>query len=350
VLYSRRVYRLVRPLLFLLPPEAAHRLVMRFLRLFGRFPGLCRRLHARATRGAGPGITVGGVQLAHPVTLAAGLDKDGEAILGLFALGFSAVEVGTVTPRPQPGNPKPRIFRLGSQRGLLNKMGFPSAGAVDVARRLHALRGRGPLPGPVGVNIGKNKDTPLDRAAEDYLACLDILGDAADFFVVNVSSPNTPDLRKLLEPEPLRALLTPLRARTKRPLFLKLSPDLEEGTLDQVVEVAIGCGVDALIATNTTVAHGHLDKGGLSGAPLRDRATSVLARAALRAAGRVPLVGVGGISTGADVDEKLRSGASAVQIYTGLIYEGPGLVRRLIRQLATFNSEETPQKHSPART
>ncbi len=281
-----------------------------------------------------------GLALAHPVGLAAGLDKDGHAVSGLFALGFAAVEVGTVTPRPQAGNSGPRLFRLPAHGALINRLGFNNAGADAAAAHLRAAQWR---PGPLGINIGKNKETPLEDAAEDYLACVSALAPYADYLVVNASSPNTPLLRQLQQPELLAALLAAVRARMEvvapgRPLFLKIAPDLAPEAVDAVVDVALEAGAAGLIATNTTItrpfAHPLASlEGGLSGRPLRGLATETLRRAARRADGRLALWGVGGVATAEDVYERLRAGASVVQLYTALVYQGPSLVHRLLQGL-----------------
>jgi dihydroorotate dehydrogenase len=365
------VYRLFRPLLFLLPAELAHRLGMAALRLLGHFTGLCKRLRSRALSGfevigpagtsappagaaASPGTAqvgerrggdlttkLGPLTLPHPIGLAAGLDKDGEAVAGLFAMGFSFVEVGTVTPLPQPGNPMPRLFRAPAEKALINRMGFNNHGAQAMGEALRRTSWR---PGPVGVNLGKSKNTPLERAFEDYVKGVDALGPLADYLVVNASSPNTPGLRALQEPEALAALLRAVRTRVEqvapgKPLFLKFAPDLAPEAVDALVDVALAERVTGLIATNTTVTRpekgGVWDEaGGLSGAPLRALSTATLARAAKRASGRLALVGVGGIFTAQDVYEKLEAGADAVQLYSGLIYQGPGVIRGLLRELA----------------
>jgi dihydroorotate dehydrogenase len=284
-----------------------------------------------------------GLTLAHPLALAAGLDKDGHAISGLFALGFAAVEVGTVTPRPQPGNPSPRLFRLPEHGALINRLGFNNAGAEEAAAHLQGARWR---PGPLGINIGKNKDTPLAEALEDYLACVSALAPHADYLVVNASSPNTPGLRQLQEPERLATLLGAVRTRMDsvapgRPLFLKIAPDLGPEAVDAVVDVALAARASGLIATNTTITRPFAhplarQEGGLSGRPLRALSAETLRRAARRAEGRLVLWGVGGVATAEDVYERLRAGASVVQVYTALVYEGPGLVRRLLLGVAAL--------------
>ncbi len=311
---------MIHRLLFALPPEAAHAVAMGGLALLSRFPRLCARLH-RGTPELP--VVVAGLRFPNPIGLAAGLDKDATAVSGLFALGFGAVEIGTVTPRPQPGNPKPRVFRLRRERALVNRMGFPSDGMDAVAARLERLRFR---PGILGVNIGKNKDTPLDDAAADYRAAAGALGRFADYLVVNASSPNTPGLRRLQEPERLAALLGGLGS--DRPTFVKIAPDLEPAEIDAVVDAAAAGGAAGIIATNT-LAVTEPEAGGLSGSPLRDRATDVIRRVARRAAGRLAVIGVGGIATPEDAYAKIRAGAALVQVYTGFIYEGPNLARRL---------------------
>lgn len=336
------MYRLARALLFLLPAERAHRLGMLLLRWLGHLPGVCRWLRAR-TLSALPydaAVTVAGMPWTHPVGLAAGLDKDAEAVAGLLALGFAAVEVGTVTPKPQPGNPRPRLFRIPEQHALINRMGFNNHGALEATEHLRAHTWKA---APVGVNLGKNKDTPLERAVEDYVACVDALAPLGDYVVVNASSPNTPGLRKLQEPEHLTALLQAVRERLEqvapgKPLFLKIAPDLTPEAVDEVVDVARACGLAGLIATNTTIARPFehpvaKEAGGLSGSPVREASTAVIRRAYARSGGTLPIIGVGGIFTAEDVYQKLRAGASAVQVYTGFIYEGPGMVRRLLEGL-----------------
>lgn len=332
------MYALLRRLLFLLSAEQAHGLGMAVLRLLGRGSGQVRpRLPA-----AGPDLSVtsAGLRFAHPILLAAGFDKDAEAIRGFFALGFAGVEVGTVTPLPQPGNPRPRLFRLAEARGLINRMGFNNSGAAAMAMRLAAL---GPRPGPVGVNLGMNKDTPLEQAVDDYLVGVTRLAALADYLVVNTSSPNTPGLRLLQDSEPLRALLSAVTRRLAevapgKPLFLKIAPDLGPEAVDAVVDVAVEAGLAGLICTNTTVtrpvrgAHA-AEAGGLSGAPLAPLSLATLRRAAARARGRLALWASGGVFTVDDVLERLDAGADLVQLYTALVYEGPGLVGHLVSGL-----------------
>jgi dihydroorotate dehydrogenase len=281
-----------------------------------------------------------GLDFESPFGLAAGFDKGDCSVAGLFALGFSHVEIGTITPRPQPGNDPPRLFRLPEHRALINRMGFNNAGMDACAERLAALPPGARL-GPVGVNVGKNKATPNERAAEDYLACIERLHPWADYVVVNISSPNTPGLRALQERDQLDALLRACAGRLAalapgKPLLVKLAPDLAPEALDEAVDVAVAAGAAGIVATNTTLSRAGVERhprasepGGLSGAPLEPLATSVVRRIARRAAGRVPVVGSGGVMSAEDAYAKIRAGASLVQVYTGLVYGGPGFVGRL---------------------
>ncbi|MEW6434299.1 MAG: quinone-dependent dihydroorotate dehydrogenase [Myxococcota bacterium] len=325
---------LLRPLLFRLPAESAHHLGLWGLGLMDLSPGLARWRRARAHADRPTlKIHVAGLDFPNPLGLAAGLDKNAQALVGLFALGFGSVEVGTVTPRPQPGNPAPRLFRLPEHQALINRLGFNNEGMSALGARLRELEWR---PGPVGVNIGKNKDTPNEAAVDDYVTCAHALSPLADYVVVNLSSPNTPGLRALQEPEALARLLEAVRkAVIARPLFLKIAPDLADEAVDDVVDVARSCGADGLICTNTTItrplAHPLAgEAGGLSGRPLFDRSTAVLRRAFRRTGGALPLVGVGGVFDGEDAWQKICAGASLVQVYTGFIYGGPGLPRRIL--------------------
>jgi dihydroorotate dehydrogenase len=322
-------------LFHLLPPETAHRLAIRALPWLPARPAPpLPRLRAR----------VAGLDLPHPVGLAAGFDKNGEAYDALLRQGFGFVEVGTVTPRPQPGNPRPRLFRLTEDRAIVNRMGFNNQGAEALARR---LLGRDPARGVVGVNIGMNKDAADPQA--DFIHGLEAFHPLADYLTVNVSSPNTPGLRALQKREALDALLAGLvaaRARLAaagakaRPLCLKIAPDLEPEDEAGIAELVVRHGTDALIVSNTTLdrpaslrSRLGAEAGGLSGRPLFPRSTRLLARMAVLLGGRVPLVGVGGVATGADAYAKIRAGASAVQLYTALIYQGPGVVARILREL-----------------
>jgi dihydroorotate dehydrogenase len=331
------VYGLVKRGLFLLSPERAHALAMAALRLLGT-------THPKpALPSSGPdlSLTSAGLRFAHPVALAAGFDKDAEAVAGLFGVGFAGVEVGTVTPLAQPGNPSPRLFRIPEARALINRMGFNNHGVTAMAARLHALGRRA---GPVGVNLGKNKDTPLERAVDDYVAGVDALGALADYVVVNASSPNTPGLRQLQQSEPLRALLSTVKGRLDvvapgKPLFLKIAPDLAPEEVDAVVDVAAEVGIAGLICTNTTLARPGVggpvaaEAGGLSGVPLAPLSLATLRRAADRARGRLALWASGGIFTADDVLERLEAGADLCQVYTAFVYQGPFFVPHLLSEL-----------------
>ena len=335
------MYELMRPWLFALDAERSHVLSMNALAALGALPGPLQPA-------PGASRTVMGIQFPNVVGVAAGLDKDAIAVEGLARLGFGHVEVGTVTPRPQPGNPKPRLFRLPEASALVNRMGFNNDGARTVAARLKRLRGRGGrLAAPLGVNIGKNKDTPIERAVDDYLACMDALHDSADYLTVNLSSPNTPGLRDLQFGEPLRALLGALKARQAQlqscsgrqvPLCIKLAPDLADADVAAVADALLEFEIEGVIAGNTTVTRPqvanlrHADEaGGLSGAPLAPLARQLVGRLRERLAGRVAIIGVGGILSAADAEALLDAGADLVQIYTGLIYRGPALVRSIAR-------------------
>lgn len=345
------LWRAARPLLFRLEPERAHRLAMALFAAATALPGTRSALRRRAAP-PDPGLAarLWGLELGGPVGLAAGFDKAGRWVGVLPALGFDFLEVGTVTARAQEGNPTPRLFRLPADRALVNRLGFNNPGAAAVAGTL----ARRPAPVPVGVNLGKSRDVPVEGALDDYLTSLEAVWPHAAYLAVNVSSPNTPGLRELQRPEALRRLLGGLAARnrelataagtTPRPLVGKLAPDLAPEALDAAVDLCLELGVDGLIATNTTVRRDGLrtppetleriGDGGLSGAPLRQPARQMVARIHARAGARLPVVGVGGVMGPDDAWELLRAGATAIQIYTGLVYEGPGLVRRIHRGLS----------------
>ncbi len=328
---------LLRPLLFRLDAELAHELGMGSLGLLDLSPALAAALR-RSIKADRPSLhaRVAGLDFPNPVGLAAGLDKNGEAIIGLLALGFGSIEVGTVTPRPQPGNDKPRVFRLPEHQALINRMGFNNLGMQALAGRLRELEWR---PAPIGVNLGKNKDTPNERAVEDYVSGARLLSPLADYVVVNLSSPNTPGLRALQEPKALEAVLLATRAEVRgRPLFLKIAPDLGDEAVDAVIDVVLSCGVEGVICTNTTITRPFehalaSEAGGLSGKPVAARSTEVIRRVFRRTEGRLPIIGVGGIFSGADAWEKICAGASLVQVYTGFIYAGPTMVPALLDEL-----------------
>jgi dihydroorotate dehydrogenase len=332
---SGRYARVARPLLFRLgggDPEAAHEWTLRRLAGLSRHPaalGVLRRRYAvSAPR------TVFGVRFANPVGLAAGMDKDGHALPAWSALGFGFVEVGTVTRHPQPGNPRPRLFRLPGSEAVINRMGFNNAGAAALAARLDAL---GRLPVPLGISLGKSKVTPLDEAVDDYLHSLRLLRRYADYVAVNVSSPNTPGLRALQDRAALDELLGVLCAEAgDTPVLVKVAPDLTDHALGELVEVCVGHRVAGLVATNTTLSREGLagteaglgaEPGGLSGRPLTGRAREVVTFITKRT--ELPVIGVGGILTPEDAVRLFDAGASLVQLYTGLIYRGPGLVKAI---------------------
>ncbi len=332
------MYPLLKKILFRLDPETAHHLALGSLQAFQPLLPLL----APVLRVSDPRLekTVFGLKFPNPIGLAAGLDKKGQLPLAWERVGFGFAELGTFTAKAQEGNPKPRIFRYPEQQALINKMGFPNPGAYEVSQNLKELKEKGFWPSiPIGINIGKSKVTPLEKAVEDYLESADYLKPYADYFAVNVSSPNTPGLRQLQEAKPLKKLLTALVREVKgKPVLLKLAPDLEDKPLKEAADVALSAGCAGLIVTNTTLSRqglpkGHYPEGGLSGAVLRSKATQVLKSVSKFTKGKVPLVAVGGIFTAEDVREKMDSGASLVQVYTGYIYEGPTLPARLCRAL-----------------
>lgn len=334
------MYKALRPWLFQLPPENAHEAALLVLRAYGA-------LHRSAPVGATGPLTVHalGLRFANPLGLAAGFDKNGRALRGLAALGFGFLEVGTVTPRAQPGNARPRLFRLPEQRALINRLGFNNAGLEPLAARLRA----GGCGIPIGVNIGKNRDTPLARAVDDYRAGFAALAPYADYLTVNLSSPNTPGLRALQEPEAARLLLGALREdqaalqrRSGRrvPIAVKIAPDFTQEGLEALLAVLAEGLCDAVIATNTTVARpmvGHAptasEPGGLSGAPLTALSREIIGRV-FKVLPNIPIIGVGGINNAEEAWKHLLAGATLLQLYTGLIYEGPGLVPAILTGLS----------------
>jgi len=329
------MYHLLRPLLFQLDPETAHDLTLRVLRLSSHLP-ITNYFLQRLFAIDDPRLEVEafGIRFKNPVGVAAGYDKNGIAVKGLSALGVGHIEVGTITRLPQAGNPRPRVHRLVSSQAIINSMGFPNNGVESLKIERGAAR--------VGVNIGKGKDTPLERAAEDYCDLLQRVHAAADYVAINISSPNTLNLRQLqaraILEKLLRAVTQTRNALTPRvPLLIKIAPDLSEGEIDDVIAAAESSGLDGIIATNTTVSREgvpHYAKnlaGGLSGAPLRERSTEVIRYLAART--RLPVVGVGGITCAADALEKIDAGATLIQIYTGLIYSGPALARQINHEI-----------------
>jgi dihydroorotate dehydrogenase len=333
------MYQALRPLLFRLPAERAHDFTLGALEYAHRL----RLLPAR--RPDATPVRCMGLEFPNPVGLAAGLDKNGAHIDALAALGFGFIEIGTVTPRPQPGNPRPRLFRIEAARAVVNRMGFNNLGVDRLVHNVRQARYRGIL----GINIGKNFDTPIERAADDYLACMRKVYALASYLTVNISSPNTRNLRQLQQADELDRLLALLKAEHARlaaehgrhvPVALKIAPDLSAEQIGDVAQLLVEHRIDAVIATNTTLARAGVqglpnasEAGGLSGAPLRERATWVLRQLAGLLEGRVPVIGVGGVLSGADAREKRAAGAHLVQLYTGLVYRGPELVGECVAAL-----------------
>ncbi len=345
------VYRsLVRPILFRLPPETAHELALHSLSFFKTFVG-------RPFESLTLNTNSFNLCFKNPVGLAAGFDKNGIALQSLAALGFGFIEAGTVTYHPQPGNPKPRMFRLSQDQALINRAGFNNAGAAAFAKHVERHRPHCVL----GISIGKSKITPLEQAIDDYLASFELVYKLADYIAVNVSSPNTPQLRELQQSDQLTFLLTALQTRNRElqkasarpspvPLLVKISPDLERRDLELIVDVIQRLNIDGIIATNTTVSRDNLrtsrarveacGEGGLSGKPLATRSTKMIAELYELTNGRIPLIGVGGIFTAEDAWEKICAGASLVQLYTGFIYQGPGVVRQINQGLVRILERE----------
>ena len=335
-------YPLIRPLLFALDAERAHELTL-YLVALGDSLGL-----ARPTPADGKPVDVMGLRFPNRVGLAAGLDKNGTAVDGLSRLGFGFLEVGTVTPRPQPGNPKPRLFRLPEHQAIINRMGFNNAGVDALLEKLASIRYRGIL----GINIGKNFDTPIEKAVDDYLLCLDKAYRQASYITVNISSPNTKNLRQLQGVSELDTLLSALKSRQNAladqhgkyvPLALKIAPDLETGQIIDIADALRRHRIDAVIATNTTLGREGVESsplaaeaGGLSGGPLFEKSTAVIRSLAQALAGELPIIAAGGITSGARAQAKIEAGAALVQIYSGLIYRGPQLVAECIA--ATSNA------------
>lgn len=344
------MYRILKPLLFLLAPETAHRITVTLLDWAVAVPPVRYLLRQwYCVQHAGLEREVLGLKFPNPVGLAAGFDKDGKHIEGLACLGFGFIEIGTVTPKPQDGNPRPRLFRLPADRALINRMGFNNEGLEALAHRLQQLKEKKKFGNLlIGGNIGKNKTTPNEQAAEDYLICFETLFPYVDYFVVNVSSPNTPGLRALQEKEPLTHLLHLLQNKNRKnlrpkPLLLKIAPDLTDSQLDDIAAIVHETGLDGIIATNTTIAREGLHTpasaierigaGGLSGAPVKARSTAVIRYLREKIGPGPVIIGVGGIDSAEAAKEKLEAGANLVQVYSGLVYEGPGLVRKILEKL-----------------
>jgi dihydroorotate dehydrogenase len=355
--YQRQIF----PLLTRLDAERAHRFALQSLHIAERLPGgistLSRDVPAPDNR---LNVKAFNLTFANPIGVAAGLDKDAEAVDALFALGFGAVEIGTVTPRPQPGNPRPRVWRIPGDEAVINAMGFPSSGVTAVKKRLFGRR----FPGVIGINLGKNKDTSLENAARDYTRVLDDLWPMANYVVINVSSPNTPGLRELQGRAALGSLVSEVQrlnqwkadvfSQSPHPILVKIAPDLDDWALDEVLQGAIDGGTSGFIISNTTIdrsvltaPHAELP-GGVSGRPLRGKATEILLKAFQRLGpdNRLPLIGVGGIYSADDIITRMQAGANLVQIYTGFVYGGPGLPARILRDLSAFCDREGVQSIS----
>jgi len=336
------MYSRLRPWLFRVEPERAHAATLRALQVVGAVPPLAAIVRSTFAVSKDKPIMLFGLEFQNRLGLAAGYDKDALAWRGLASLGFGHIEIGTVTRRPQPGNPRPRVFRLVEDQALINRLGFPSLGAKFVAKRLRGSRPKGLV---AGVNLGINKDTPLERAAQDYLDLMQIFSPLADYLVINISSPNTPGLRELQMRNYLEDLLGALTQHRSKPLLVKLSPDLNDQQLEEAVGIIVDKKLDGVIATNTTVQRRELrsrfgsEVGGLSGAPLAERSRHLVARIHQLTNGRLPIIGVGGIMSGAEAKAALDAGASLVQIFTGLIYRGPGFAKEILQAIAETKSK-----------
>ncbi len=331
----------IRPFLFLFDPETIHHVTFKMLSVAGKIPGFRNFIKAGfSVQDKRLERTILGLHFPNPVGLAAGFDKDAKLIDELACFGFGFIEIGTLTPKPQSGNAKPRLFRLPQDRALINRMGFNNGGVAEAVERLKKIKSKV----IIGGNIGKNKVTPNEKAFEDYEYCFQALHPYVDYFVVNVSSPNTPGLRELQEKEPLTQLMNHVKelsdkSHPPKPVLLKIAPDLTNSQLDDVVEVLVASKADGVIATNTTISrdglntgHTSLDaigNGGLSGKPLANRSNEVITYLRSRLGKNFPIIGVGGIMSPEDAVEKIKAGADLIQIYTGFVYEGPGFVKRI---------------------
>ena len=334
------LYPIFRALLFQLEPEQAHQLTLRLMQLTGKISPLNSLVRLNYSAPAHP-VEAFGLKFCNPLGLAAGYDKDGIAWRGLASLGFGHIEIGTVTPRPQPGNPQPRLFRLPDDEALINRMGFPGRGAEFVLQQISKPRPKSLV---LGVNIGKNKDTPVEDAVQDYLHLVRLFSGTADYLAVNVSSPNTVGLRQLQARQELDQLLKQVslereNSHSKVPILVKLAPDLEDAQLDDALDVILSNRMDGVIATNTTIAREGLhspfarEPGGLSGRPLFERSLAIVAKIHTRTQRKLPIIAVGGVANATGVQQMMDAGASLVQIYTGLVYAGPGLIKLILQEL-----------------
>ena len=335
------LYPLLRPLLFSLDPETAHEVTLKLLNTVYK-SGLTKLIYPAIEDKP---VTVMGLTFKNPVGLAAGLDKNGDFIDALAALGFGFVEIGTVTPRPQPGNPKPRLFRLPEHQAIINRMGFNNYGIDHLLNQVKQSQYTGIL----GINIGKNADTPIENAAEDYLIGLRKAASAASYITINISSPNTKNLRQLQQGDEIKSLISALKEEQLKlqqehgkyvPLVLKIAPDLNSDEISHIAGLLLEFAIDGVIATNTTIARDRIaahplanEAGGLSGAPVKDPSTAVVRGLAAELDGKIPIIAAGGILSAADAQEKLTAGASLVQIYSGLIYRGPQLIEDIVKSL-----------------
>lgn len=345
------MYKLIlRPFLFLFDPEKIHYFIFNSIKIFFKIPGVKRmacKVHTLDDKKLEKSLF--GLTFKNPVGLAAGFDKDAKLYNELTAFGFGFIEIGTLTPLPQEGNPKKRMFRLSDDSGLINRMGFNNGGVKEAVERLKK-NNSGII---IGGNIGKNKVTPNENAVDDYEICFNELHPYVDYFVVNVSSPNTPNLRALQDKKPLTEILVKLKTlnatkNKQRPILLKIAPDLTDSQLDDIIEIVSETKIDGLIATNTTISRENLKtsnkkleeigNGGLSGKPVKKRSTEVIQYLSTKSKKAFPIIGVGGIHTPEDAIEKLEAGADLVQVYTGFVYEGPGMVKKIIKKLLETNA------------
>lgn len=339
-------YSAIRKVLFQFDPEFIHEVTIKGFKYTGATP--LNAFYKQKVKEAP--VEVMGITFPNPVGVAAGLDKNGECIPGFSALGFGFLEIGTVTPRPQPGNPKPRIFRLPAANGIINRMGFNNKGVDYLVDQVRAAKTKHNFKGVLGINIGKNKDTPDENAKDDYIYCMRKVYDHASYIAINISSPNTPGLRTLQYGDALNELLKAIKEEQTAlaeqygkyvPVAVKIAPDLTEEEIISIAQSLIDSGIDGVIATNTTLSregvtglpHG-TEQGGLSGAPVKDKSTQVIKQLAKALDNKLPIIGVGGIASGADAQEKIDAGAKLVQVYSGFIYQGPDLVKDIVNTLA----------------
>jgi dihydroorotate dehydrogenase len=340
---------IIRKFFFLFNPESAHAIVFRLLKIFQSLTPLLR-LYYKSSHKYDSSIKINGITFPNRIGIAAGLDKDAEVFDALGSLGFGHIEVGTLTPKPQPGNPRPRLFRLVKDKALINRMGFNNKGSKSAVKRLSKKK----TPVIVGGNIGKNKTTPNEQAKQDYLTAFEDLYEYVDYFVVNVSSPNTPGLRDLQNKKPLTEILSSLQEKNKskpveKPIFLKIAPDLTYEQIDDIIEIVNTTKIAGIIATNTTITRENLKtsqqkiekigNGGLSGKPLKNKSTEIIRYIRQKAGNELAIIGVGGIFTPQDAIEKIEAGADLVQIFTGFIYEGPSIAKKINKALYFYDKQ-----------